>query len=57
MARLTFTEDMVVTHMRSSEGEVVLLTQTINTNAARGQVRIGDRSCNTVFTNIVGRFP
>lgn len=39
MARLTFTDDMVVTQMRSSEGEIVTLTMSINTVAARGQVR------------------
>ncbi|XP_063529439.1 dynein axonemal heavy chain 7-like [Cydia strobilella] len=38
IAKLSFTSDMVVTHMRSSEGEIVELVMTINTVAARGQV-------------------
>ncbi|KAF9409411.1 hypothetical protein HW555_011235, partial [Spodoptera exigua] len=38
MARLTFTDEMVVTQMRSSEGEIVTLTISVNTVAARGQV-------------------
>lgn len=38
MARLTFTEDMDVTEMRSSEGEIVPLVDVIHTALARGQV-------------------
>ncbi|XP_071052662.1 dynein axonemal heavy chain 7-like isoform X1 [Onthophagus taurus] len=38
MARLTFTEELDVTHMRSSEGEYVPLVDVIQTSAAKGQV-------------------
>lgn len=38
MAKLTFTEDMDVTEMRSSEGEIVPLVDVIQTALARGQV-------------------
>lgn len=38
IAKLTFTEDMDVTEMRSSEGEIVPLVDVIHTALARGQV-------------------
>lgn len=38
IAKLTFTEDLEVTHMLSSEDEVIKLQGIINTEAARGAV-------------------